>query len=80
MLRVRQGDRREGLPLLERAAAAGLDIESVQFEYGWALATEEVFDAARAQQARAAFERAIRASAWLSGGNPDAGLCLWAHG
>jgi tetratricopeptide (TPR) repeat protein len=59
MLRVRQGDRREGLPLLERAAAAGPDIESVQFEYGWALATEEVFDAARAQLARAAFERAL---------------------
>ena len=59
MLRVRQGDRREGLPLLERAAAAGPDIESVQFEYGWALATEEVFDAARAQRARAAFERAL---------------------
>lgn len=59
MLRVRQGDRREGLPLLERAAAAGPDVESVQFEYGWALATEEVFDAARAQRARAAFERAL---------------------
>jgi tetratricopeptide (TPR) repeat protein len=59
MLRVRQGDRREGLPLLERAAAAGQDVESVQFEYGWALATEEVFDADRAQRARAAFERAL---------------------
>ena len=59
MLRVRQGDRREGLPLLERAAAAGPDVESVQFEYGWALATEEVFDASRAQRARAAFERAL---------------------
>jgi tetratricopeptide (TPR) repeat protein len=59
MLRVRQGDRREGLPLLERAAAAGPDVESVQFEYGWALATEEVFDAPRAQRARAAFERAL---------------------
>jgi tetratricopeptide (TPR) repeat protein len=59
ILRIRQGDRREGLSLLERAAAAGPDIESVQFEYGWALATEEVFDPARAQRARAAFERAL---------------------
>ena len=59
ILRIRQGDRREGLSLLERAAAAGPDIESVQFEYGWALATEDVFDAARAQRARAAFERAL---------------------
>jgi tetratricopeptide (TPR) repeat protein len=59
ILRIRQGDRRAGLPLLERAAAAGPDVESVQFEYGWALATEEVFDAARAQRARAAFERAL---------------------
>ena len=56
MLRVRQGDRRQGLALLERAAAAGPDVESVQFEYGWALATEEVLDA---QRARAAFERAL---------------------
>ena len=59
ILRIRQGDRREGLSLLERADAAGRDIESVQFEYGWALATEEVFDAVRAQRARAAFERAL---------------------
>jgi tetratricopeptide (TPR) repeat protein len=59
ILRVRQGNRREGLSLLERAAAAGPDVESVQFEYGWALATEEVFDAERAQRARAAFERAL---------------------
>jgi tetratricopeptide (TPR) repeat protein len=59
ILRVRQGNRREGLSLLERAAAAGPDVESVQFEYGWALATEEVFDAEREQRARAAFERAI---------------------
>jgi tetratricopeptide (TPR) repeat protein len=59
ILRVRQGNRREGLSLLERAAAAGLDVESVQFEYGWALATEPVFDAERAQLARSAFERAL---------------------
>jgi tetratricopeptide (TPR) repeat protein len=59
ILRIRQGDRREGLPLLERAAAAGPDVESVQFEYGWALATDDVFDDARAQRARAAFERAL---------------------
>jgi tetratricopeptide (TPR) repeat protein len=59
ILRIRQGDRREGLPLLERAAAAGPDVESVQFEYGWALATDEIFDDARAQRARAAFERAL---------------------
>ncbi|HEX5110475.1 MAG TPA: DUF1570 domain-containing protein [Vicinamibacterales bacterium] len=59
ILRVRQGNRREGLSLLERAAAAGPDVESVQFEYGWALATEERFDAVRAQRAQAAFERAL---------------------
>jgi tetratricopeptide (TPR) repeat protein len=59
VLRIRQGDRREGLGLLERAAAAGPDVESVQFEYGWALATEPVLDAARAQAARAALERAL---------------------
>jgi tetratricopeptide (TPR) repeat protein len=59
VLRIRQGNRREGLSLLERAAAAGPDIESVQFEYGWALATEKVLDATRAQRAREAFERAL---------------------
>jgi tetratricopeptide (TPR) repeat protein len=59
ILRVRQGNRREGLSLLERAAAAGQDVESVQFEYGWALATEEVLDVERAQRARAALERAL---------------------
>ena len=59
MLRIRQGDRRDGLPMLEKAAALGPDVESVQFEYGWALATEEVFDAERAERARAAFERAL---------------------
>jgi len=59
ILRVRQGNRREGLPLLERAAAAGPDVESVQFEYGWALATEEIFDPERAQRARVALERAL---------------------
>jgi tetratricopeptide (TPR) repeat protein len=59
ILRVRQGNRSEGMSLLEKAAAAGPDVESVQFEYGWALATGEVFDAARAQRARAAFERAL---------------------
>jgi tetratricopeptide (TPR) repeat protein len=59
VLRIRQGDRREGLALLERAAIAGPDIESVQFEYGWALATDPVFDAARAERARAALERAL---------------------
>jgi predicted Zn-dependent protease len=31
----------------------------VQFEYGWALATDAAFDAARAQAARAALERAL---------------------
>ena len=59
VLRIRQGDRREGLALLERAAIAGPDIESVQFEYGWALATDPIFDAARAERARAALERAL---------------------
>ena len=59
VLRIRQGDRREGLSLLERAAAAGPDIESVQFEYGWALVTEPTLDAARAQRAREALERAL---------------------
>jgi len=59
VLRIRQGDRKEGLALLEKAAAAGPDIESVQFEYGWALATEKVFDPARAERAQAALERAI---------------------
>ena len=59
ILRIRQGDRRDGLALLERAAAAGPDIESVQFEYGWALVTEPSLDAARAQRAREALERAI---------------------
>lgn len=59
VLRIRQGDRREGMALLERAVAAGPDIESVQFEYGWALATEPVPDAARAQRAQAALERAL---------------------
>ena len=59
VLRIRQGDRREGLSLLERAAAAGPNIESVQFEFGWALATEPSLDVARAQQARTALERAI---------------------
>jgi tetratricopeptide (TPR) repeat protein len=59
ILRIRQGDRREGLALLERAALAGPDVESVQFEYGWALATEPTLDAARAQRAREALERAL---------------------
>ena len=59
VLRIRQGDRREGMALLERAVTAGPDVESVQFEYGWALATEGVLDASRAQRARAALERAI---------------------
>jgi tetratricopeptide (TPR) repeat protein len=59
VLRIRQGDRREGLSMLEKAAAAGPDIESVLFEYGWALATEPVFDDARAQRAQAALERAL---------------------
>lgn len=59
VLRIRQGDRRGGLALLEKAAAAGPDIESVQFEYGWALATEKAFDTARAERAQAALERAI---------------------
>ena len=59
VLRIRQGDRAEGLSLLEKAADVGPDIESVQFEYGWALATEPVLDAARAARARAALERAL---------------------
>ena len=59
VLRIRQGDRREGVGLLERAVAAGPDIESVQFEYGWALATEGDLDASHAQRARTALERAI---------------------
>jgi tetratricopeptide (TPR) repeat protein len=59
VLRIRQGDRREGVSLLERAVAAGPDIESVQFEYGWALATETDLDSARAQRAQAALERAL---------------------
>lgn len=59
VLRIRQGNRAEGLSLLERAAAAGPDIQSVQFEYGWALVTDDVFDAARAARARTALERAL---------------------
>ena len=59
VLRIRQGDRREGIALLERAAAAGPDVESVQFEYGWALATEPALDDARARRAREALERAL---------------------
>jgi tetratricopeptide (TPR) repeat protein len=59
VLRIRQGNREEGLALLERAAAAGPNIESVQFEYGWALATAGALDPVRAQRARAALERAI---------------------
>ena len=59
VLRIRQGDRREGMGLLERAIAAGPDIESVQFEYGWALATEDPLEVSRAQLARTALERAI---------------------
>jgi tetratricopeptide (TPR) repeat protein len=59
ILRIRQGNRTEGLSLLERAAAAGPDVESVLFEYGWALATEAVLDRSRAERARLALERAI---------------------
>ena len=59
VLRIRQGDRAQGLSLLERAAAAGPDIQSVQFEYGWALVTDDIFDAARAARARTALERAL---------------------
>jgi tetratricopeptide (TPR) repeat protein len=59
VLRIRLGSRAEGLTLLERAAAAGPDIESVQFEYGWALATEPDLDAMRAERARRALERAL---------------------
>ncbi len=59
VLQIRQGDRAAGLALLEKAAAGGPDVESVQFEYGWALATERVLDAERAQRARAALERAL---------------------
>ena len=59
VLRIRQGDRREGMALLERAVAAGPEIESVQFEYGWAVATERELDTPRAQRAQAALERAL---------------------
>ena len=59
VLRIRLGNRAEGLALLERAAAAGPDVETVQFEYGWALATEPVFDDRRAERARGALERAL---------------------
>ena len=59
VLRIRQGNRPEGLSLLEKAAAAGPDIETVQFEYGWALATEPVLDATKIDRARQALERAL---------------------
>jgi tetratricopeptide (TPR) repeat protein len=59
VLRFRQGNRAEGLSMLERAAAAGPDIESVQFVHGWALAMLGLADAARVQRARAALERAV---------------------
>ena len=59
VLRIRLGNRADGLTLLERAAAAGPDIETVQFEYGWALATEPVLDEVRIQRAREALERAL---------------------
>ena len=45
--------------MLEKAATAGPDIESVLFEYGWALATDSAFDTAQAERAQAALERAI---------------------
>ena len=59
ILRIRQGNRAEGLRLLERAASSGPDIEWVLFDYGWALATEPVFDASKAKRAQTALERAI---------------------
>lgn len=59
VLRIRLGNRAEGLSLLERAAAAGTDIETVQFEYGWALATEPALDAVKIGRARRALERAL---------------------
>jgi tetratricopeptide (TPR) repeat protein len=59
VLRIRTGNRPEGLSLLEKAAAAGPDIETVQFEYGWALATDPAIDAAKIERARAALERAL---------------------
>jgi tetratricopeptide (TPR) repeat protein len=59
VLRIRLGNRAEGVSLLERAAAAGPDIETVQFEYGWALATEPVLDAVKVERARVALERAL---------------------
>lgn len=59
VLRIRMGNRPEGLSLLERAAAAGPDIETVQFEYGWALATDPALDAAKIERARAALEHAL---------------------
>ena len=59
VLRIRQGNRPEGLSLLEKAAAAGPDIETVQFEYGWALATDPVLDATKIDRARQALERAL---------------------
>ena len=53
------GNRPQGLSLLEQAAAAGPDIETVQFEYGWALATDPALDASKIERARTALERAL---------------------
>jgi tetratricopeptide (TPR) repeat protein len=59
VLRFRQGNRADGLSMLERAAAAGPDIESVQFVHGWALAMQGAADASRTQRAQAALEHAL---------------------
>ena len=59
VLRIRLGNRAEGVTLLERAAAADSDIETVQFEYGWALATGPMLDDAQIDRARRALERAL---------------------
>jgi tetratricopeptide (TPR) repeat protein len=59
VLRIRLGNRAEGLTLLERAARSGSDIETVQFEYGWALATEPMADDATLERARRALEHAL---------------------
>jgi tetratricopeptide (TPR) repeat protein len=59
VLRFRQGHRAQGLAMIERAAAAGPDVESVHFVHGWALTMDGFGDAARLERARAALERAV---------------------
>jgi tetratricopeptide (TPR) repeat protein len=64
VLRFRQGNRTEAMSMLERAAAAGPGIESVQFVYGWALAIARPADAPTLQRAREALERAVALHPW----------------